>query len=143
MLRYDNFIHGEPSPAAAYAANTNPSDLSDVIGEYAQGNTGDVNAAVFAAKTAFPAWSMSGVQARHDALEKIAAEIHARKEALGNLLAREEGKTLPEAIGEVTRAGHIFKFFAGECLRLAGKRFRRSALAWAWRSPASRWAWWV
>ncbi|KQO30297.1 aldehyde dehydrogenase [Acidovorax sp. Leaf84] len=121
MLRYDNFIHGERSPAAAYAANTNPSDLADVIGEYAQGDTGDVNAAVFAAKTAFPAWSTSGVQARHDALEKIAAEIHARKEALGNLLAREEGKTLPEAIGEVTRAGHIFKFFAGECLRLAGE----------------------
>ncbi|WP_144267817.1 aldehyde dehydrogenase family protein, partial [Comamonas thiooxydans] len=37
------------------------------------------------------------------------------------LLAREEGKTLPEAIGEVGRAGQIFKFFAGECLRLSGE----------------------
>ncbi|MBU2013507.1 MAG: aldehyde dehydrogenase family protein, partial [Gammaproteobacteria bacterium] len=40
---------------------------------------------------------------------------------LGTLLAREEGKTLPEAIGEVARAGNIFKYFAGECLRQAGE----------------------
>ena len=41
---------------------------------------------------------------------------------LGRLLAREEGKTLPEGIGETVRAGHIFKFFAGEALRLAGEK---------------------
>jgi acyl-CoA reductase-like NAD-dependent aldehyde dehydrogenase len=37
------------------------------------------------------------------------------------LLSREEGKTLPEGIGEVTRAGQIFDFFAGEVLRLTGE----------------------
>ncbi|WP_122780238.1 aldehyde dehydrogenase family protein, partial [Pseudomonas viridiflava] len=57
---------------------------------------------------------------RHDSLDKVGSEILARREELGTLLAREEGKTLPEAIGEVTRAGNIFKFFAGECLRLSG-----------------------
>src|SRR5256885_7584854 len=69
----------------------------------------------------FPAGSTSGIQARHDALDRIGNEILARKEELGDLLAREEGKTRPEAIGEVGRAGQIFKFFAGECLRLAGE----------------------
>jgi aldehyde dehydrogenase (NAD+) len=69
----------------------------------------------------FPAWSTSGIQARSDALDKIGTEILARKAELGELLAREEGKTLPEAIGEVGRAGQIFKFFAGECLRLTGE----------------------
>ena len=44
-----------------------------------------------------------------------------RKEELGTLLAREEGKTRAEGIGEATRAGQIFKFFAGECLRLSGE----------------------
>ncbi len=73
------------------------------------------------ARAAFPAWSTGGVQARADALDKIGSEILARKEELGTLLSREEGKTKPEGIGEVTRAGHIFKFFAGECLRLAGE----------------------
>ena len=62
-----------------------------------------------------------GHPGRSDALDKIGTEILARREELGTLLAREEGKTRPEALGEVTRAGHIFKFFAGECLRLAGE----------------------
>ncbi|MGH7291210.1 MAG: aldehyde dehydrogenase family protein, partial [Myxococcota bacterium] len=61
------------------------------------------------------------IQARSDALDKIGTEILARKEELGTLLAREEGKTKAEGIGEATRAGQIFKFFAGECLRLSGE----------------------
>ncbi len=64
---------------------------------------------------------MSGIQARFDALDKIGSEILARKEELGSLLAREEGKTKAEGIGEAARAGAIFKFFAGECLRTAGE----------------------
>ena len=121
MTTYNNLINGQWVAGKTVSANTNPSDLSDVIGEYAQGDAADVNAAVAAAQAAFPAWSTSGIQARSDALDKIGNEILARKEELGDLLAREEGKTRPEAIGEVARAGQIFKFFAGECLRLAGE----------------------
>ncbi|WP_429948109.1 aldehyde dehydrogenase family protein [Comamonas sediminis] len=121
MTTHNNLINGSWTPGKTSAPNTNPSDLSDVIGQYAQGDASDVDAAVAAATAAFPAWSVSGIQARHDALDKIGHEILARKEELGDLLAREEGKTRPEAIGEVARAGQIFKFFAGECLRLAGE----------------------
>ncbi|WP_404298950.1 aldehyde dehydrogenase family protein [Alicycliphilus denitrificans] len=121
MTQYHNLINGQWTPGASCAPNTNPSDLSDVIGEYAQGDAADVQAAVAAATAAFPVWSTSGIQARHDALDRIGNEILARKEELGDLLAREEGKTRPEAIGEVARAGQIFKFFAGECLRLGGE----------------------
>ena len=121
MTTYNNLINGQWVAGKTVSANTNPSDLSDVVGEYAQGDAADVNAAVAAAQAAFPAWSTSGIQARSDALDKIGNEILARKEELGDLLAREEGKTRPEAIGEVARAGQIFKFFAGECLRLAGE----------------------
>ncbi len=119
--KFDNLIGGAWTHANTYTPNTNPGDVSDVIGEYAQGDAASVQAAVAAATAAFPAWSTSGIQARHDALDKIGNEILARKEELGALLAREEGKTRPEAIGEVGRAGQIFKFFAGECLRLAGE----------------------
>nr|WP_233167479.1 aldehyde dehydrogenase family protein [Xylophilus sp. ASV27] len=101
--------------------NRNPSHLAEVIAEYAQGDAAQVDAAVQAALAAFPAWSTSGIQSRSEALDKIGTEILARKEELGTLLSREEGKTKPEGIGEVTRAGQIFKFFAGECLRLAGE----------------------
>jgi aldehyde dehydrogenase (NAD+) len=120
-VRYDNYIGGEWVTGADYSANINPSDLRDAIGDYAQADAAQVAQAIAAARAAFPAWSTSGIQARSDALDKVGSEILARREELGTLLAREEGKTLPEAIGEVSRAGNIFKFFAGECLRLAGE----------------------
>src|SRR5208337_2176941 len=79
--------------------------------------------AVAAARAAFPAWSRTTPQERHDILLRASIEILARREELGRLLAREEGKTLPEAIGEATRAGQIFDFFAGEALRIPGEKF--------------------
>ena len=119
--KYDNLIGGQWVAGSAYTPNINPSNLADVIGEYTQASTAQLDAAVQAARAAFPAWSTSGIQARADALDKIGAEILVRREELGTLLAREEGKTKPEGIGEAARAGNIFKFFAGECLRLAGE----------------------
>jgi acyl-CoA reductase-like NAD-dependent aldehyde dehydrogenase len=121
MNQFDNLINGEWLKAGSYSPNVNPSNLADVLGQYAQADAAQLDAAVRAARAAFPAWSTSGIQARSDALDKIGSEILARKEELGTLLAREEGKTRPEGIGEAARAGYIFKFFAGECLRLAGE----------------------
>jgi len=119
--RHDNDIDGAWTPGARYSPNLNPSNLADVIGEYAQGDATHLDAAVAAARKAFPAWSTGSVQARFEALDRIGDEILARREELGTLLSREEGKTRPEGIGEATRAGQIFKFFAGECLRLSGE----------------------
>lgn len=120
-MSHAHYIAGDWVAGSTSAPNLNPSNLADVVGEYALGDATHVDAAVTAARAAFPAWSTSGVQLRADALDKIGSEILARREELGRLLAREEGKTLPEAVGEATRAGQIFKFFAGECLRLAGE----------------------
>ena len=119
--KFDNLINGQWVAGTAYTPNINPSNLGDVLGEYTQASAAQLNDAVLAARAAFPAWSTSGIQARADALDKIGNEILARREELGTLLAREEGKTKPEGIGEAARAGNIFKFFAGECLRLAGE----------------------
>ncbi len=101
--------------------NINPSNTNEVIGLYAHASADDVEISIAAAKAAFPAWSRSGILERHAILKKTSDEIIARKDELGRLLAREEGKTLPEAIGETIRAGQIFDFFAGEALRLAGE----------------------
>jgi acyl-CoA reductase-like NAD-dependent aldehyde dehydrogenase len=121
MQQHDNFIGGDWVKGNSYSPNLNPSNLTDTIAEYAQGDAAQVDAAVAAATAAFPAWATGSVQARSDALDKIGNEILARKEELGTLLAREEGKTRAEGIGEAARAGYIFKFFAGECLRLSGE----------------------
>ncbi len=120
--RFHNYIGGEWVEGATWAPNRNPSDLSDVIGEYAQADAEQTNAAVAAAARAFTQWSVSSIQDRANILDKVGSDILARKDELGRLLAREEGKTLPEGIGETVRAGHIFKFFAGEALRLAGEK---------------------
>jgi aldehyde dehydrogenase (NAD+) len=101
--------------------NINPSNIAEVVGLYARATAEETKQAIAAAKAAFPAWSRSGILERHAILSKTSQEILARKAELGELLSREEGKTLPEGIGEVTRAAQIFDFFAGETLRLAGE----------------------
>ncbi|MGO7331775.1 aldehyde dehydrogenase family protein [Rhizobium leguminosarum] len=120
MTIYQNLIAGEWVGSNA-TKNINPSDTNEVVGLYADGSTDDTRNAIAAAKAAFPAWSRSGIWERHVILKKTGDEIMARKDELGALLAREEGKTLPEATGEVIRASQIFEFFAGEALRLAGE----------------------
>jgi aldehyde dehydrogenase (NAD+) len=117
-----NLINGEWVSGASFRPNINPSDTRDVIGEYAQANVEQVDTAVAAARCAFDAWSMTSPQVRADALDKVGAELLARAPELGDLLAREEGKTLPEAIAEVKRAAQIFRFFAGEAVRIPGER---------------------
>jgi alpha-ketoglutaric semialdehyde dehydrogenase len=121
MQTFNNLIHGEWLAGCEYSANINPSNLTDTVGNFTQGGVEHLDAAVSAAQAAFPSWSTSSIQARSDALDKIGSEILARKEELGKLLSREEGKTKSEGIGEAARAGNIFKFFAGECLRLSGE----------------------
>jgi alpha-ketoglutaric semialdehyde dehydrogenase len=101
--------------------NINPSNINEVVGVYARATADETKQAIAAAKAAFPAWSRSGILERHAILSKTSQEILARKQELGELLSREEGKTLPEGIGEVTRAAQIFDFFAGEVLRLSGE----------------------
>ena len=103
------------------APNVNPSDLSDTVGLYARASADQTLAAIAAARAAFPAWSRSTPLERHAILRRAADEITARKDDLGRLLSREEGKTLTEGIGEVTRAAQIIDFFAGEALRLTGE----------------------
>ncbi len=119
---HKNYINGEWLDGASASTNINPSNTADIVGEYAQADLAQAQAAITAAAEAAPNWGLSNVQMRCDALDKIGTEIIARKDELGRLLSREEGKTLPEGIGEVARAGAIFKFFAQECLRLRGDK---------------------
>lgn len=117
---FKNLINGEWVQGARTTRNINPSDTRDVVGEYAQADAAQAQQAIAAAVKAQKAWGLSTPQQRFDILDAAGAEILARRAELGDLLAREEGKTLPEAIGEVARAGNIFKFFAGEALRTNG-----------------------
>jgi aldehyde dehydrogenase (NAD+) len=117
------YIDGRWIDGAGTTTTRSPSDRADVIDEYASAGAQEAALAIGAAHAAAPSWGLSGVQQRADALDAIGTELIARKSELGTLLAREEGKTLPEAIGEVARAGAIFKFYAQEALRVRGDKF--------------------
>jgi aldehyde dehydrogenase (NAD+) len=119
-MEYRNLIAGDWVAAGAGVPNVNPSDISDILGHAAQSGEAELDAAIAAAHDAALGWAASTPQQRFDVLDFIGTELLARRDEMGHLLAREEGKTLPEGIGEVARAGQIFKFFAGEALRQAG-----------------------
>jgi len=120
MTLHANLIDGEWIEGEAIA-NINPSNTDEVVGDYARANAEDAKRAIAAARAAFPAWSRSTPLERHAVLRKASDEILARKQELGTLLSREEGKTLAEGIGETVRAAQVFDFFAGEALRLTGE----------------------
>lgn len=121
MTKYDNYINAQWVGSDDYSANINPSDYTDIIGEYAVATVDQVEQAIEAADNAQGEWAFSTPQQRFDALDYIATEIFANADEMGRLLSREEGKTFPEGRGEVMRAGQLFKFFAGEALRGGGE----------------------
>ena len=116
-----HYINGRWETGVTTGSSENPSDTREVVATYERADRNQAELAIRAAAEAFGAWSLSTPQRRADALDQIGSEILARKDELGSLLAREEGKTLPEAVGEAARAGNIFKFFAGEALRGGGE----------------------
>ncbi len=118
---FGNLVDGSWVGSDDVTVDTNPSDLDDVVGRYARATEGQVRDAIAAARRALTSWSRSGIQQRADILDRAGTEILARKEELGRLLSREEGKTLPEGIGEAARAGQIFRFFAAEVVRARGE----------------------
>src|SRR5436190_20022157 len=117
-----HFIGGKQISAPGALESLNPSNTGEVIAKFPDGSPEDVNKAVEAARAAFPGWSGATPEVRADVLDKVGSLIIERKEALGKLLSSEEGKTLPEGIGETVRAGRIFKYFAGEALRIGGEK---------------------
>ena len=115
-----HYIDGAWVAGPAASDSLNPSDTRDIVAKVPGGDKSTVNAAVAAAKAAFPSWANASPEVRSDLLDKVGSTIMARADDLGRLLSREEGKTLPEGKGEVMRAARIFKYFAGEALRRHG-----------------------
>lgn len=120
-LELSHWINGERVGGERPAESTNPSDTREVVARTPDGSASDVDDAVAAAKAAFPAWADASPEVRSDVLDKASNLLMERKEEVGRLLSREEGKTLPEGIGETMRAARILKYFAGEALRLHGQ----------------------
>ena len=117
---FKNYIAGEWVAGDAAIENRNPSDLSDVIGHYAQASSAQLDAALDAAHSAQREWAAYPLERKQNVLMAIGTELMARAEELGTLLSREEGKPFAEGKGEVFRAGQFFTYYAAEILRQIG-----------------------
>ena len=115
------FIGGEARSGDPVGESINPSNLDDIVARYPKAKSEDVDRAVKAAREAFPSWSDASPEVRSDVLDRAGNLVMQRHKELGELLSREEGKTVPEGTGEVMRAARIFKYFAGEALRRHGQ----------------------
>lgn len=119
---FSNLIDGESVDSADRTTDINPSNIQDIVGEFARATPTDVDRAIASARQAFTKWSQTTPQERFDVLDRAGTEILARKEELGRQLSREMGKPLADGIGEAGRAGAIFKYFAGEAVRIRGDK---------------------
>jgi len=118
---FSNYIDGQWVAGASSIANISPADISDIIGQYAQADKAQTEAALDAAIKGQLTWQESGLEQRYSVLMAIGDELIARKDELGKLLAREEGKTLAEGVGETYRSGQFFHYYAAEVLRQMGE----------------------
>lgn len=114
------YINGRWQTGVGEIENRNPSDLSDIIGQFAQAGSDQLHEALDAARAAQPVWWAAGIQKRHDVLMAIGTELMARSAQIGEMVAREEGKPRAEGVGEVYRAGQFFTYYAAEVLRNQG-----------------------
>lgn len=119
---YPNLIGGQRIDSPERTLDINPSNLEDLVGEFVAASTADLQRAIASAKEALKKWSHTTPQERFEVLDRAGSEILARKDELGRMLSREQGKPLADGIGEAGRAGAIFKFFAGEALRPGGEK---------------------
>src|SRR3989442_1403959 len=117
---FSNYINGEWIESGHTFEKRNPANTEDLVALFSKGSAQDIAQAADAAAAAFPAWSSLNAPARGSILFKTAELLDRRFDSIAAEMTREEGKTLPEAKGEVRRAINIFRYFAGEGARLPG-----------------------
>jgi aldehyde dehydrogenase (NAD+) len=123
MMKIDNFIKGELiKPAGGkYFKNINPADRDDLISLFADSGKPDVERAVFAAKDAYRSWSELPPPKRGELIYRVADLLKNNQKTLAEMIVREMGKSLPEAMGDMQSSIDAALFMAGEGRRLYGQ----------------------
>jgi len=119
-LIFGNYINGDWITSGDTFENRNPANTAELVGSFVKGSPADIGAAASAASAALPAWSATSGPARGNILFKAADILDRNFESVAAEMTREEGKTLPEAKGEVRRSINILRYFAGEGSRMPG-----------------------
>ena len=118
---FQNLIGGRwaPSRAGRTFMNLNPA-TGEVLGEFPDSDTEDVNAAVDAARQAYEGWRLTPAPKRAELLFRLGAIIAERKEALARNATQEMGKILIETRGDMQEAVDMAYLAAGEGRRMYG-----------------------
>ena len=122
-MTFKNLIGGEWVAARRGATfeTRNPADTSETIATYQKSDADDTREAIAAAKAAQPGWAAVPAPKRGEILYRAANLLESRADQVAREMTREEGKTLPEARGEVGRAINILRYIGGEGARLGGE----------------------
>ena len=137
---YSNFINGEwvTSVTGKIFDSVNPANIDDIVARYQLSSSADVGQAFEAAQRSQPGWASTPAPLRGTILFKAAEILEKRSGSVSEEMTREEGKTLPEAKGEVMRSVNIFRYFGGEGARFSGETVpseRPGVSAWTFRKP--------
>jgi acyl-CoA reductase-like NAD-dependent aldehyde dehydrogenase len=140
LKSYYNLIAGQwvGAESGRQRPDVNPAKSSEILAEFPDSDAHDLQNATAAAAVAFPKWRSMSIVARGDILYRAAELLTTRAEIIGKDLVLEEGKTLPEAIGETMRAAAIFRYFAGEARQEIGEVYAAtdpSTLLYTRRDP--------
>ncbi|MFC4931719.1 CoA-acylating methylmalonate-semialdehyde dehydrogenase [Massilia sp. GCM10023247] len=134
-----HFIGGQVVDTAGerYADVFNPA-LGEPCARVTLAGADEVNAAVFAAQAAFPAWSATPPLARARILFKYLQLCQQHTDEFAALITREHGKTFSDAQGEVARGIEVVEFACGIPQMLKGEftdQIARGIDAWSMRQP--------
>jgi len=123
MPVYKSYVNGRwmDSSSGKSVPNINPANINDTIGTAELASREEARLAVEAAYNAFRDWKRTPAPARGQTISRAARLMEERKEELAAAITREEGKTLAEARGELTRAINVVEFCAGESRRMVGE----------------------
>ncbi|MEW5978164.1 MAG: aldehyde dehydrogenase family protein [Acidobacteriota bacterium] len=137
---YGNFVAGEwvNSSSGKTFDSTNPANIDDVVARYQSSTAEDVRNSFEVALKAQSSWASVPAPHRGTILMRAAELLEKRADSVAVEMTREEGKTLPEAKGEVARAVNIFRYFGGEGARLCGETVpseREGVFAFTFRKP--------
>ena len=112
-------INGQLLSGESHAV-TNPADRRDQVGVTRDATPAEIKLAFDAAAAAQPAWNLSGGDARAHCLEKAANLLESDRAAFHQLLVREAGKTISDAISEVREAVDFCRYYALRARRQFG-----------------------
>ncbi len=115
-----NYIDGTWVSSSVVNKNINPSDTSDIVASFYEATKEDVNSAIEAAVNIQDEWSKSSIALREKILNEIGDKLLANKDYYGEIISREAGKPLKEAIDEVVKSADFFFYFAAEAIRSRG-----------------------